>query len=219
MRGSLRWSSLAGAGCLIVSTFCRAEIINDAGDIEVDSPPPSLIRHAWESSENIRVFAEKTALTVTAEVPVDFSQAGRIYQDTRDFTPSTIVPGTMVDSYLLHVDPTRQESYRYRGSVTFAEEIIGIIVKWQGLKATTSVFGLPETRYDARPGHGIEIGRDKLDWGTDRRTLTFFGHASPRIDQVRVLTTPIPGPGSALMAVVGLMIGLGLSTERHRHVK
>lgn len=213
-RVNWRRSLATGAGCVFaLAGFARGDIVGESGDIEVDNPPRSLERHAWESSDNIRVFSERLAVEITAPVSVELSQPGILYQDRSNYTPGTVATGTLVDSYLVHIDPLREESYRYSGTVTFAEEIVGVIVRWGSMKATTGQFGLTGTRYDARPGHGIEIGRDKIEWSADGHSLRFFGHASPKIDQIRVLTTPIPAP-AAILPLAG--VGVALSTRKGR---
>lgn len=212
--GIWRRSLVGGAGCIFaLAGLARGDIVGESGDIEIDNPPRSLERHAWESSDNIRVFSERLAVEITAPVSVEFSQQGILYQDRSNYTPGTVPIGTLVDSYLVHIDPLREESYRYSGTVTFAEEIVGVIVRWGSMKATTGQFGLTGTQYDARPGHGIEIGRDKIEWSADGRTLRIFGHASPKIDQIRVLTTPIPAP-AAIVPFIGFGFALGGRRER-----
>lgn len=197
----------------------RADITSTHGDMTVAANPPlSVESGAWESTGSIRVFQEAGSLALTRAVTVDFSTTGMTYDDRKDFSPANLAEDTIVDSYLVHVDPVRRQSFWYSGSVTFEREILGIIVTWKNMKASNLTLAAEGTKYLAQRGFGIEIGRDKVDWSVDGKSLTFWGHARPKIDQIRVLTKPfehdseIPTPG----ALSGLVLGAGLLGSRRQ---
>ena len=91
--------------------------------------PLNLELNKYESNTDIFVFDEKQDLTLTSDVYVDITKAGT-YNDAGDLTPGTIPAGTLVNSYLIHVDPvgTASSLFKYDGSITFSNKILGVIV-------------------------------------------------------------------------------------------
>lgn len=204
----------------------QADYVSRFGDIEIaEEAPTSVEISAWESSTNVRVFQENASFTLTNRVRADFSRSGTTYDDRKDYTPVFLESETTVDSYLIHVDPVREQSFRYSGSITFEQEILGIIVSWKGLRDSSRTLGSEETSYRPRPGHGLEIGRDKITWSEDGKTLHISGHARPKMDQIRVLTKPFQGqsvvdppPVPAAGTLPAMLLGAAaVGSRRRRH--
>src|SRR5271157_5381618 len=144
--------TLIGVLTLVACSFgmgaARADIISDTGSIDLlSSPPASLRLGELTSSADIYVFEERSDVKLPKKVAVDITSAGT-YESRDSLTPGLIKKNTLVDSYLLHVDPSGlRESHEYNGSITFNTPILGLVVLSNHLTKTDAFLGAPGTIY------------------------------------------------------------------------
>lgn len=109
---------------------------------------------------------------------------------------ATIAAGTLVDSHLIHSDPRARNATRHRtGSVTFADDILGVIASTTRLANTDASLGAPGVTYigTATSWRGLESSEnsnssgDKYTISADHRTVSFEVNTSV-IDEIRVVT-------------------------------
>jgi len=121
-----------------------------------------------------------------------------------------IAAGTY-SSYMLHADKDGANQ-TFTGSITFAQEIVGIVYKQTELFDTDPLFGASGTTY---AGNGsvrrLELAGDDnwMSLSADRKTLEFSTVVPHDIDNVRILTAvPVPAAiwlfGSGLLGLVGI---------------
>ena len=182
------------------------DIQSASGDITIVPPPPSVAHQQYESSTEIRAFGERSNVTLLNSVQTDISTAG-FYDDSTPLTPSTIPVGAIVDSYLLHFDPVDSTTtYSYgNGSITFNQDILGIIIQTALLPETDASLGLPEVTYPSTPNdRGLELFEDNIELNPDLRTVSVHFEANLKIEQVRIITAT-PEPTSVALLIFGVL--------------
>src|SRR6185503_9900541 len=95
--------------------------------------------------------------------------------------------------YFLHFDPVGGALTNKIATLTFPEEIIGLILKRDTLFATDPLVGLTSTvAYPApntHPAREVEIGpEDQVTLHGDRRRITVDFRTSTSSDQMRIIT-------------------------------
>jgi len=206
--------------CAFVAMPTMADITGVTGDVLEVSPIPSDLRlDVYESDTNIFVFDEKQNLTLPSDVSVDITQAGT-YNDAGDLTPGTITAGTVVNSYLIHVDPvgTASSLFTYEGSITFSNRILGVIVNAQSLNDSDSVLGIDTTTYWQSGSYwsyrGLEwTPQDEVQISISLDGMTMHLAASNVLDNVRVVEM-VPVPGAVLLGMLGLSV-VGVKLRKH----
>ena len=88
------------------------------------------------------------------------------------------------------------------GTITLAEDILGIIINDPPLDDTDSIFGAPGTLYPVGENvRGIELDNvDTVIMLVDLRTVSMTLKVSASVDQMRILTVPEPGTITLLAA-------------------
>jgi len=205
---------MVGLVLLLTFAFARAangSIVATSGGMVVIPAPNDVRISRVESNTEIRAFRELQNVELTTDLLVDISVPGTV--PTADGqSPEFIPPGTKVRSYMLHFDPVGrpQNTVGVSGSITFGDEILGIIARSPTLLDTDFLLGLPGVIYP-RGDHSemrrleinpSDIGTPTMDIVTlssDRRTLSVILHAGPSLDQARILEMipPPPLPGDA----------------------
>ncbi|QDT64696.1 FecR family protein [Calycomorphotria hydatis] len=96
--------------------------------------------------------------------------------------------GTVVDSFLVHFDPTYDFSASPIGSVTFPQPILGVISTLADLQLTDQMCGNGSSAFPLDTNRGLELD-DTAEISADRRSLNlhFFRNDSVAIDQCRIL--------------------------------
>ena len=120
---------------------------------------------------------------------------GPVFDDP-SLSAGVISAGTVVNSYILHLDPQTPDKFvLLEGSVFFNEEILGVIVvnnDTVGMSLNDSDFlGMPGVTYpqaDARQLDSREGGNDVLTLSADLRTVTVKLGVKQQVDQVRIIT-------------------------------
>ncbi len=153
---------------------------------------PNALEHATATY----AFDERQGVTLGAAIAIDGASPGTY---TRFPLGSATIPaGTRVDSHLIHGDVTRTRFTRHRtGSVTFADEILGVIASTTRLAASDTELGAPGTVYAGMSStwRGLETVEnnnplaDKYTISSDRKTVSFDINTTI-MDEMRVVTRP-----------------------------
>jgi hypothetical protein len=188
-----------GSAVLVAATVATAAIVSVSGEIlEIPAPPSAQVDQV-ESNTVMHVFAERQDFTLPQGVDVDISSPGTV-TDVSQYTSTTIAAGTVVRSYLLHHDRLNEGvGARLRGSITFDQDIIGVITERGTLLTSDPVVGNPGTVYESHlnvAARGIDFlplagNPDTLTVSADRRTLqlnSYSGVSGTALDELRVLT-------------------------------
>ncbi|MHC4415805.1 MAG: hypothetical protein ACYS0G_11020 [Planctomycetota bacterium] len=188
---------------LATTSVANAAITDAAGAVVQISTPTSVLLGDLQSSTVIFSFNERENLALPFDLWVDASEAGRYRRET-ELTPATIPAGTLVNAHILHLDPIGSNVVELTGSLTFDQDILGLIVLDASLDASDGILGAPGTLYPTgAAGRGFEGPHDIFTIEPDLRTLTINNlRASTMIDQIRVITAAIPAPG--VLALFGL---------------
>jgi uncharacterized repeat protein (TIGR01451 family) len=145
--------------------------------------PPSLQLDAQQDPVSAIAFNEAQDKRLVKPVAVDAVAPGKYKRFA--IGADTIPAGTVVDSHLIHSDPTGKKARR-SGSVRFPGPIVGVIGASSRLAASDAALGAPGTRYPSTHQRGLEVP-DKVTISKDRRTVTFVLRTTV-IDEFRVLT-------------------------------
>lgn len=202
-----------GTACAIVArpASVAASIIDTTGSAHLIIAPQSVVTGALENNHLTQVFCEQSAVTLDRDLNVDITQAG-VYASPQDCTPGVIQAGTTVSSFFIHQDAVGRRSHiLLRGSVTFDEIIVGVMVETDTLDASDGILGALETLYPTgiAPKRHLDFPRaaDRITISEDMHTLLYDLQTQVALDHIRILTAPatVPGPGSlALLVVAGL---------------
>lgn len=196
------------------SGIASAGIIDTSGAILEIVPPSSVELDALESNSKIFAFTEMPGLTLDYELAVDITSPG-FYGEVGNLTPGSIEAKTVVDVYFIHFDPVKN-LVNLLGSITFDQDILGVIVLNESLDATDRMLGFPGTAYPTGLNNrGLDFGgvySDFITLSEDRRTISINWQATRRVDQIRIITA-IPAPGA--LVLLGLA-GLAGTTRRRR---
>ena len=106
-----------------------------------------------------------------------------------------IAVGTVVDSHLIHSDiPSRSFTGRRTGSVTFAQDILGVVASTAKLASSDSLGATGTSYAGTTKWRGLEGGEngfsslgDKFTISADQRTVTFDINTYV-MDELRVIT-------------------------------
>lgn len=174
--------ALAMAAMVFCSSQANASIVSTSGSFDdisgtagIDVTPGAL-----ESSTLIRVFSERSNVTVGAE--------------------PGLTPGTVVNSHFVHWDPTGSPGTNTAvfssTTVTFSHAILAVYSADDDLDDTDATFGLGDATYPVgglrgtRPNAG-EV-TDAFSWAGNSLTITTLYTENAGIDQLRIVTVPEP---------------------------
>jgi hypothetical protein len=186
----------------------RADIVGTTGSAIAVPAPASVIPQDTESNTAVLVYFERSQV-LGSDLQVDANGPGLWTAPSG----SSIAAGTAISSYYLHADKIGDSAVGvpYSGSVTFDEPIIGVIGVWNRLN-TSNFLGNPATAYSSLANRGWEFSASEFfSISGDGKTLTFQNSNSTVADQLRIVTSAVPEPGTGLLASIA---GLGLLATR-----
>src|SRR5690554_5644821 len=131
----------------------------------------------------ISMFKEKAgkklndALEVSAAAPGSYAQADALI-------PATLAADTTVDSYYIYRGPSGR---RFRGSVTFAAEILGVVVDDTLLTTSDAVLAADSTEYGSA-ARGLAWEGASFELSEDGHSLEVDLRRGDGQQQIRVLT-------------------------------
>ena len=189
-----------------------AESTSATGAVTVVSPPASVIQNTYESNNEIRLFQERLSVALVEDIGVDISVPSTI-NSIDDFSPSVVPEGTIVSSTYVIFDPIGTTTMRtLSGSVSFDQNIIGIIYRTASLTPTHLALGNSDTTYQMTNdigAYGADYGQDPVTLTTDRHTVVFTFSADSSADSIRIITAA-PEPSLLVMllaSAVTLLVG------------
>ena len=169
--------------------LARLVLVDDGilvdGDIRVSAVPKSVLKNHFESDREIRVFPE-AARTLREDLAVDRSTPGLVAA-AADLEAAMIPAGTAVQAYMVHVDPTHPTQSPFTATITFSQEVLGVITTSAKLDGSDGFVGARGTVYP-REDREAELGDDSFEIEDDRRTIRFRLGEEDGIDELRVVT-------------------------------
>ncbi len=179
--------------------------VSRTGAVVVAAPPLSVVQGSTESNTEIKAFAERFNHVLPVAVNTNITAPGTYFVGAA-LTPGPVPAGTVINSYFVHFDPVGSAAINRRavGSVTFPQEILGLVVLDATIEASDATLGAADTLYSNELSHGVDLtlagSVDRMTLSADRRTITLDLTASTQTDHFRVITvgTPAPSPGDFL---------------------
>lgn len=176
-------------------------------------PPPSLEWDQLESDEHIFLLTEKQGVVLDRDLPVD---EGGIERTTDEGDTWFAAPkGVRVRSYLLHADTLRKkhETGRtfYTGELAFSSQILGVIVRDDGLVQSDALFKLDGIRMESQIARSLDgfwrpsspdthPNEDSIVISEDRLSLRFRFKIESGIDECRIIVLDAPGESAPDLA-------------------
>jgi uncharacterized repeat protein (TIGR01451 family) len=197
MKISKKVAIVGVAAALLVPTVAVAGALisgSTGSVIKLSSAPASVKLNALQNKTAVHAFDERQGTLLAAPVAVDAVNPGTYV--TFPAGSATIPAGTIVDSHLIHSDITLFGStIRRQGTVTFANDILGVVASTNRLAASDAALGAPGTQYaGTTKWRGLEGGEanlsslaDKFTISADRRKVT-FDLQTLVMDEIRVVT-------------------------------
>ncbi len=189
----------------------EAGVPETTGDVRyLHRAPRSVLQGVFEHNEYILVFREKADLILSEAVRVNAVGPGEYRTKRRPDDPPgtaiavpvdqperetlyTLAPGTHVSSYFVHFDPVRgggAKGVHRKGSIRFAQPVLGVIIATRHLVPSDGMLGHPGTRYEttdfAIARNGLEPD-DRMTLSEDCRTVYLQLGAGTSVDHVRIL--------------------------------
>ncbi len=214
------------------SNLAIASVItgNSANVITSNALPADIQLNSFESNDSVFLFSEKKNTVLSSDLLVNFVGTG-FYQPTttNEAATSVISAGSVVDSYLFHLDSVGNASVRQTGFVTFDTEILGVIGSFDPLILTDALLGIAGTQYETTEpgfgGRGLEGAdftapgkRDIVSISHDGKTMNFNLGAGNWFDNFRVITASeihsVPEPSSLILLVLALPLLVFLKRSR-----
>ncbi len=160
--------------------------------IELTTPPASVALNKLEHATSVYAFDEKQGVTLGGAVAVDAVNPGTY--TTFPSGSAKVAAGTLVDSHMIHSDiPSRSYTSHRTGSVTFANDVIGVIGSTAKLASSDSLGAAGTIYAGTTKWRGLESGEngwasaDKLTISANRRTVSFDVNTYV-MDEIRVIT-------------------------------
>jgi ferric-dicitrate binding protein FerR (iron transport regulator) len=155
-------------------------------------------RHKWQdyrSDSRLYLMPERQRVQPAGPLSVDILPGVPLDFKKKDPQPHLLTYNGRVNSYLLFFRPledARERRPAIRGSITFAQPVLGIISNSVRLQETDDTLGHRRVAYRDKPRRGIEnwrkpAERDVVSISKDGRRLFFNLHATTDPDEFRVL--------------------------------
>ncbi len=212
--------SLAAAVALCaLAGSASAQVITTTGNVaRIDAPGSSVTadgqvdENALAGDATAFLWREQDFSLLGSNVTLDHMGAGPVTSGA-DLVGGTRYAGTFVESYYFLHDPLDPNGAPEEFSITFAKEIVGVMVTAASLEGSDSEFAT--TEFGTSGNRGFDLGNavNAFPVSDDRHTLTLVSNGGFDTSQVRVLLNPEPST-LALLGLGGL--GLGFVAERRR---
>ncbi|MBX3390153.1 MAG: hypothetical protein KF691_11965 [Phycisphaeraceae bacterium] len=197
---------LSGICAMATGSSCLAVIVGTTGAGLLVAPPPSLAPGVFANASVVYAINEKQGVLFNGLIDRYLPAIGPAYVLG---SALPVNPGPLwVNSHILHFDNQGQpQAGIVTGTVTFDKAIIGVIFTNQRLDLSDAALGNPGTVYPfgvANRGFSSVIDTFTLlsPW-----TLRFTLANGGAMDEIRVLTVPVPGT---------LVCGAGLAALARR---
>ena len=188
-------------------------VLGTTGAVASVNPLANVTPGVTQSNSAISVFYEQSKVLGVGGVTVDRTATGTI-SAPGDLTGGTIPAGTAVTSHYLHFDAVTGGT-NLTGTVTFSEDILGVIVTRANLEGSDAALGYSGTTYPtAVATEGVELPNDVVTISANRRTLTVNLTAAGGVplDNIRVIGAKtqqaLPGVSQVGMIVLVLVLTL-----------
>jgi len=203
-----------------------ASITGVTGNVQLIPSPSSVILGALQSDTTIFGFNEVQNYTLTSDLFINGNGAG-LHVGTGNTATGFIASGTKINSNLFHVDSVSADFTRFVGTIFFDHNILAIIFETNELNLSDAILGAtgtsysttePESDFRGFEGDGSAICKGLFDCATisvNLREITLDLGTSTQIDQIRVITSPVPVPATFFLfasALSGLM-GFGVRAK------
>ena len=190
----------------------RASIVSTAGQTTWLASPPASAWLGALTGPNAYVWNERQNQPAGL-FPVNISvnpsvNTGYVPQLNSVFAPA-------VASHMIHFEPATGAPLQCVGSVTFSSQVIGVIYSGLWLSGSDPLFGAPATTYYSfgwGRSYGMFLGQSIVS--VSGNTVSFDlrpNYAGILMSELRVLTRPVPAPGT--LAAAGV---LALAAGRRR---
>ena len=202
--GALLCASVA-SGAIIATTGAAIQIATPASALPETITSDTQV-FAWNEDQDVTLAGPLTLNAIASGTYNNFGMTGAF----------SLSAGTRVASDYIHFDRVAPEvlTSAASGVVTFDADVIGVIMIGDGgpTYLDDSDFLGSATLYPdglAIRGMELSINSDTFGISPSRRVLSFNFVASNPGDAIRVITLPVPAPGSVvLLGVVGCCAGV-----------
>lgn len=200
-------------GLLLASTVLPA---SHAAMVPI-APPPSTLPGALQSQTDAYLFLESSGVLV-APLSVDISSDG-LYNNASPGSAGVIGPGTFFSSYLIHHESVNFAFSAVFATYTFPDPVIGIITSDALLDASDAALANGGTLYpNGLAFRGLElpylITPDSVFWAGNQVFISVVTNTQAVLDQMRVITSPIPEPSTLWLATIALGSMLWVGVRR-----
>lgn len=191
----------------LVASSAHGSIVSTSGQMIQIAPPPSLQTGQQAYGTYAVAINEKQNVLFNGVVDRLNPVPGFNYTTS---TVSPAVVSTYVNSHIIHFDDTNAGNPRNNivGTVTFDSPIIGLIYINTRLNTSDGQLGnIGTTVYPfGVPNRGFAVAYSGLDTARLLNPYTIQVTLGAAMDQIRVLTLPVPAPGAmALLPLAGLL--------------
>jgi len=213
---------------LVFSSYANAVVVNPpsspiagvsvSGEVRmIDAPTADISFSNYENNTTAFLWQEQTRTVDEQFTSLLISDLAAGEQTRTAPGPAGTLGAGTYNSYFLHMDSDvpslgGPQGKVYTGSITFDQEIVGLIYNRFENCDSHDVFGAAATTYPGQDGtscgdrQNFDFGRPADNWlviSADRKTIQFSQYTPHDMDQIRILTAvPVPAAvwlfGSAL---------------------
>ncbi len=183
---------------LLLPAYCYASIVSTSGNmVEYTQEPNDLGLGKVESNSEMKVFYERQSYILQDNLQID---KGFGQYEGSNFIPAN----TVVNSYIIHVDPVGTTRITLTGSVTFDTDIIGIIYSTSLLKKSDSKLGCEGVNFEKdNLLRGLELSYgDSWSISNDNKTFSLNTYTDVSMDEIRIITA-VPIPNAIFLLISG----------------